>query len=134
MTDAYSASSLSCAKGTRSRATSGKTKVAAKNKAMMSAAGSSRVGDEDVDMVDVECTRDDGERQEDRHSDDDNDDMGDDGGGGDEDDEEDEGIDTEEMLHGRRSVPLVKALPSLEKTHSAPAGRFPLLRGCTSKC
>ena len=82
MTDAYSASSLSCAKGTRSRATSGKTKVAAKNKAMMSAAGSSRVGDEDVDMVDVECTRDDGERQEDRHSDDDNDDMGDDGGGG----------------------------------------------------
>ena len=41
-------------------------------------------------MVDVECTRDDGERQEDRHSDDDNDDMGDDGGGGDEDDEEDE--------------------------------------------
>ncbi|KAI0730615.1 hypothetical protein C8Q76DRAFT_644034 [Earliella scabrosa] len=74
----------------KTRATSGKTKVAAKNKAMMSAAGSSRVGDEDVDMVDVECTRDDGERQEDRHSDDDNDDMGDDGGGGDEDDEEDE--------------------------------------------
>ncbi|KAI0364359.1 hypothetical protein BV20DRAFT_1107706 [Pilatotrama ljubarskyi] len=75
----------------KTRASSGKGKVTAKSKAFMAAAGSSRAGDEDVDMVDAECIRDDGEPHDERHEEgDDHEDLPDDGGGGDEDDEGDE--------------------------------------------
>ncbi|KAI0738636.1 hypothetical protein C8Q80DRAFT_1206571 [Daedaleopsis nitida] len=71
----------------KTRASSGKSKATAKSKAMMSAAGSSRAGDEDVDMVDAECIRDEGDHQDETHSDDEGQD---DGGGGDGDDDEDD--------------------------------------------
>ncbi len=73
-----------------SRATSGKSKVTVKSKAMMAHASSSRAGDEDVDMVDAECTRDEGDHEERHSDDDDHDEVGDDGGGGDDDDEDEE--------------------------------------------
>ncbi|KAI0794507.1 hypothetical protein C8Q74DRAFT_1365946 [Fomes fomentarius] len=72
------------------RATSGKSKVTVKSKAMMAHASSSRDGDEDVDMVDAECTRDEGDHEERHSDDDDHDEVGDDGGGGDDDDEDEE--------------------------------------------
>ncbi|KAI9062557.1 hypothetical protein FKP32DRAFT_1593207 [Trametes sanguinea] len=75
----------------KTRATSGKGKVTAKNKALMSSAGSSRAGDEDVDMVDAECIHDEGGPHDERHDDDDDrDDLDDDGGGGLDDDEDDD--------------------------------------------
>ena len=58
---------------------------------MMSATGSSRAGDEDVDMVDSECARDEGGLHGGANDEgDDHDEVGDDGGGGDEDDEDDD--------------------------------------------
>ncbi|KAI0352109.1 hypothetical protein OH77DRAFT_1428880 [Trametes cingulata] len=75
----------------KTRASSSKGRVTAKSKAYMTAASSSRAGDEDVDMVDAECIRDDGEPHDERHDDgDDHEDLPDDGGGGDDDDEHDE--------------------------------------------
>lgn len=73
------------------RNTSGKGKVTAKSKAMMAATSSSRVEDEDVDMIDAECGRDEGEHRDDMNDDgDEHDDVGDDAGGGDDDDDEDD--------------------------------------------
>ncbi|KAI0704459.1 hypothetical protein C8T65DRAFT_741026 [Cerioporus squamosus] len=75
----------------KTRVTSGKSKVTAKSKAMIAAAGSSRATDDDVDMVDAECGRDHGEHGEDMHDEiDEHDDIGDDGGGGDDDEDDDE--------------------------------------------
>ncbi|PIL24628.1 transporter [Ganoderma sinense ZZ0214-1] len=75
----------------KTRTASGKGKTNAKSKVMMAAAGSSRVVDEDVDMVDAECIRDNGEPHDERHDDgDDHEEVVDDGGGGDDDGDDDE--------------------------------------------
>ncbi|KAI1791847.1 hypothetical protein LXA43DRAFT_380217 [Ganoderma leucocontextum] len=75
----------------KTRTTSGKGKANAKTKAMMAAAGSSRVVDEDIDMVDAECIRDNGEPNDERRDDDDeHEEVVDDGGGGDDDGDDDE--------------------------------------------
>ena len=72
-------------------ATSGKGKITSKSRALMAAASSSRAGDEDIDMGDAECIRDDGESQDDLHDDgDDHNDLGEDGGGGDDDDDDED--------------------------------------------
>ena len=58
---------------------------------MMAAAGSSRVVDEDIDMVDAECVRDNGEPHDERPDDgDDHEEVVDDGGGGEDDGDDDE--------------------------------------------
>ncbi|KAI0664313.1 hypothetical protein C8Q70DRAFT_946839 [Cubamyces menziesii] len=75
----------------KTRATSGKGKITSKSRALMAAASSSRAGDEDIDMGDAECIRDDGESQDDLHDDgDDHNDLGEDGGGGDDDDDDED--------------------------------------------
>ncbi|KAL1941289.1 hypothetical protein VTO73DRAFT_7501 [Trametes versicolor] len=74
----------------KSRVTSGKGKVTAKSKALMAAAGSSRAGDEDVDMVDAECIQDGEPHDGGQDEGDDPEDLPDDGGGGDDDDEDEE--------------------------------------------
>lgn len=74
----------------RCSVTSGKGKVTAKSKALMAAAGSSRAGDEDVDMVDAECIQDGEPHDGGQDEGDDPEDLPDDGGGGDDDDEDDE--------------------------------------------
>ncbi|RDX51248.1 hypothetical protein OH76DRAFT_1401563 [Lentinus brumalis] len=75
----------------KTRTATGKGKVTAKSKAMMAAAGSSHSAEEDVDMIDAECGRDDGEHGEDIHDEiDEHDDLGDDGVGGDDDEDDEE--------------------------------------------
>ncbi|CDO68376.1 hypothetical protein BN946_scf184815.g23 [Trametes cinnabarina] len=76
----------------KTRPTTGKGKVAARSKSLMNSAGSSRAGDDDVDMVDAECIHGEGEPHDERHDEgDDHDDLDDDGGGGlDDEDDEDE--------------------------------------------
>ena len=65
--------------------------MAAKSKAMMSATSSSRAGDEDVEMVDAECARDEGGVHGEAHDEaEDRDEVVDEGGGGEDDDEDDE--------------------------------------------
>ena len=83
VTGAYRVHSVPLTADATFRTTSGKGKVNTKSKAMMAAAGSSRVPDEDVEMMDAECTRDDGEAHDERHEDgDDHDEIVDEGGGG----------------------------------------------------
>nr|VWO96177.1 MADS box protein [Ganoderma boninense] len=75
----------------KTRTAYGKGKTNAKSKAMMAAAGSSRVVDEDIDMVDAECIRNNGEPHDERPDDgDDPEEVVDDGGGGDDDGDDDE--------------------------------------------
>ncbi|KAI0628036.1 hypothetical protein C8Q77DRAFT_1068746 [Trametes polyzona] len=74
----------------KTRAASGKGKVTAKSKALMAAAGTSRGGDDDIDMVDAECIQDGEPHDEMQDEGEDPEDLPDDGGGGDEDDEDDE--------------------------------------------
>ncbi|TBU40976.1 hypothetical protein BD309DRAFT_1082383 [Dichomitus squalens] len=83
----------------KTRTTSGQGKVNTKSKAMLAAAGSSRAPDEDVEMMDAECVRDEGERHDEKHEDgDDHDEVVDEGGGGGNDDDDDEGEEADRDL------------------------------------
>ncbi|KAH9944969.1 uncharacterized protein BXZ73DRAFT_38598 [Epithele typhae] len=87
-TDSQTASDMT----RKTRASSGKGKVVTKSKNAMTAASSSRVGDEDVEMVDAECVQAEGELRGEGHEEEDEDHDEDvhEGGGGDDEDDDDE--------------------------------------------